>query len=76
MYVFWADVTFWDDIAMEEKTDHCTLTAPSFSEASQQIESYYGNNLITVSFQMIGESSLIFLDAEWKERFTTLNENF
>lgn len=76
MYVFWADITFWDDMAAEEKTEHCALIAPSFPEASQQIENYYGINLNTVSLQVIGDSRLIFLDAEWKERFITRNENF
>lgn len=59
-------VNFWDDTKGKEEVEYSIISADSFRDAAEEIENYYGDELIAVECE-IQESSLIILsEQEWK----------
>ena len=55
-----AKVEFWDDIDNKMATAVHILNAYSFTQAAEQLESYYGDNLESINLDMYEEGLITF----------------
>ena len=57
-FIFWATIRVLDDDGQLKKCSGCTF-AESYAEAMENIESFYGDELISIKMDQLEENVLI-----------------
>lgn len=72
-YIFLAQVKIYNSPGSTETTSWHALTASSFADAANIIESFYGNEMESMSLEMISDLSLLTIDECMCTRLRELN---
>lgn len=72
-YIFLAKVKIYNDPDTTETTSWHALTASSFADAANIIEDFYGNEMESMSLEMISDLSLLTIDECMCTRLRELN---
>ena len=72
-YIFLAKVKTYDDPDTAKTTTYHALTAEDFADAARIVEGFYGNEMESMSLEMISDLGLLTIDEYMCDRLRALN---